>query len=134
MSTRLNTDPVMLSLFHSTDERFSLWKNHRLTGFGASKFRNSIHGIEAKQRDEFYFAAVFAKEQFRATVTVDVSCGDARKNLFAQQFFVSLRVFRFRPSMPNACNHRSSLFMLMLVILIVLDRFVSITSRSNEQD
>src|SRR4051812_32190145 len=40
-------------------------------------------------------------------VTLDISPGDARKDFIAQQFLVSLRVFRFRPPTPNTRNHCS---------------------------
>jgi hypothetical protein len=121
MHTRLNRDSIMPSLLHSRDERFSFWKNHRLTCLGAGKFRHRVHGIKPKQRDKFHFVAFFANEQFRAAVTLDSSRGDARKNLIAQQFLVSLGICRFRPSVPNASDHMPALLLVMLVILLVLD-------------
>src|SRR5262249_56294496 len=98
----------MSGWLHSRDEPFSFGKNYRLVRVRPREFLHGIHGLEAKQRYEFHFVASFANEQFCVAVTGDLSRGDAGKNLIAQQFFVCVRVCRFRPSMPNACDHIKS--------------------------
>ena len=95
----------MPSLLHSRDERFGFWKNHRLARIVASEFLHRIHGIKAKQRNEFHFIAVLANEQFRAPVALDLSRGNARKNFVAEHFFICFRVCAFRP--PRAKCARS---------------------------
>src|SRR5439155_15208755 len=100
-------DAIMPSLLHSRDERFCLRINHRLALVGTRELFYRVHGIEPKQRDEFHFVAVLADEQLSVAITLDLSRGDARKNLIAQQFLVCLRVCGFCPPVPNACDHRS---------------------------
>src|SRR5207244_12600813 len=81
-------------------------------------FLHGIKRIEPEQRNEFHFVAIFADEEFRAAIAVNFSGGYARKNFRAKHFFVRLRVFVLRPSMPNAGDHTSIYFLLMLVIAI----------------
>ena len=83
----------MLGLLHSLDERFCFRINHRLTRVRASKFLYRIHGIEAKQRDEFHFIAIFTNEQFGTAVTFDLSRGDGTPAIAAvpRDAFLELR-------------------------------------------
>src|SRR3954471_4027185 len=44
----LHGNSIVPSLFHSCDERFGFWKNHRLTCVLPGKFCHCIHCIEAE--------------------------------------------------------------------------------------
>ena len=72
-------DAIMAGLLQSHDERFGFRINHRLARVGAGKFLHRSHRIEPEQRNEFHFIAVFADEQFRAAIAVNLSGGYARK-------------------------------------------------------
>ena len=105
----------MPSLLHSRDERFGFWKNHRLTRIWSGKFCYRIHRIEAEQRDEFHFVAVFANEQFRAAVTLDLSRSDTRKK------FHRVAISRM-PSRPQVSSTRAKYVQSSAVTMVGRDR------------
>ena len=97
----------MLRLLHPRNKRFGIRKNHRLVRIVAGELLHIIHGIKAKQRNEFHFIAIFMNEQFRAAIAANFSSGNARKNFIAKHFFICCSVCTFSPPVPNASDHMS---------------------------
>ena len=71
----------------------------------AGKFFHRVHGIEPQQRHKLDLVAVLANKQFRASITRDVPGRNRRENFIAQKILVCLCVRRFRPAVPNPCDH-----------------------------
>src|SRR6266480_457678 len=106
-TTRSTSDrnSIMLRAFHSRKKLFNPRVNDRASFIRASKFFHRVHRIEAKQRDELHLIAIFANEQFGATITCDVSPSDARENFVAQHVLILLCVCWFGPAVPNPRDH-----------------------------
>lgn len=102
---RLNRYAIVPCRFHVREKLFDSGKNHRFALVGAGEFFHRVHGIEAKQRNEFDFVAIFTDEQFGAAIAVDISRGNVWENFVAQHLFVRLCVRLLCPAVPDTRDH-----------------------------
>src|SRR4051794_5730608 len=79
-------------------------------------------GIEAHDRDEFHLGLQAPAEELDPLEAGDLTLLDTQEDLMPEERLVGVRVFRFRPAMPDSTDHLSGSFLMDTAYLILLNR------------